>query len=119
MEYHLDREIRLTEEAEHRTLYRWSLQEFKKRGEPVGGKQIPWGWSLYFTGSDICYRKSLKLVGDDEVAKPPDEAEWISAELHSDDSTSGRERWSTWFSMFGTDRNLKSFSLRIHRNADR
>ncbi len=33
MDYHLEREIRLSEESDYKSLYSWSLQEYDKEGK--------------------------------------------------------------------------------------
>ena len=60
MEFHLDREIRLTEESEYKTLYPWALQEFDSDGDKVGSEQIPWEWNLVFSASELRYSSSLE-----------------------------------------------------------
>jgi hypothetical protein len=141
MEFDFDHEVRLAKESEFESLYSWSLQEFSKDGTKIGGDQIPWIWTLYFTASEFQYGRSIKIErqqGEEEAAQTFEalteviaeeleeeetqqasynvsaDTEWIRAKLQS--GTVGRrgriDREAT-FSMFGTSREIKDFGLRI------
>ncbi len=61
MESSLDLATRLIVEAELKSLYSWSLQEFRADGQKaVGGAFIPWPWSLYYRATDF-HRTALSL----------------------------------------------------------
>ena len=106
MQYHLDRTIHFTTEQEFKSLYRWSLQEFSAAGQPLGTKQIPWMWSLYFTGTDMTLHHVIEV--ERETAQPQNN-EQIQISL-----TPGQRRYTaTRYSMFGTDRTIKSFTLTV------
>lgn len=125
MDYHIDHEVRLSEDSEHKSLYSWSLQEFSKDGKKIGSDQIPWAWNLYFTASELRYNKSIRLEladktdGKAELYKPAEESESLSATLHPGICQDGEwlERQTT-FSMFGTNRRIENFTLGIYRLDD-
>jgi len=125
MDFHLEHEIRFSEDHEHKSLYSWSLQEISKDGKKIGSDQIPWDWTLYFTASELRYRKAIKLElsdktdGKAELYKPAEESESIAATMHPGICRDGE--WldrETTFSMFGTDRRIRDFSLAIYRLDD-
>lgn len=122
MDYHVDREIRLSEDSQYKNLYSWSLQEFASDGKKIGLDQIPWSWSLYFTASELRHNKSIRLEGQNgpegEVKKNKfaEESQSITAVLHSGVCGDGTclER-DTTFSMFGTGRQIDQFYLHIYK----
>lgn len=124
MDYHLEREIRLSEESKYKNLYSWSLQEFNEEGEKIGSDQVPWAWSLYFTASELRHHHSIEIdrsnESDDEKNNAPvEESETIYAILHPGICRDGK--WledDTSYSMFGTNRRVKEFGLRIHKLED-
>jgi hypothetical protein len=63
MEYHLDRGIRLHAETEYKVLCTWALSEVAESGDSVGGDQIPWVWTLYFTATK-CLRDNFSIEPD-------------------------------------------------------
>ena len=121
MDSNLERKIRLCEDSEYESLYPWSLQELNKKGEKIGRDQIPWSWSLYFTASEISHNRSIDLgksydsegEEDNEQVK---ESETISAVLYPGRCYDGK--WledDTSYSMFGTERRVKEFDLKIYK----
>lgn len=122
VEYHIDREIRLSEDSQHKNLYSWSLQEFTSDGVKTGSDQIPWKWSLYFSASEISHVRSIKLQTNDaegdleESNNEIEDSESINATLHPGIFLDGRlvDR-NVSYSMFGADRNIECFTLRIYR----
>lgn len=121
MDYHLNRKIKFSEESEYKNLYSWSLQELNEDGETIGRKQIPWGWTLYFTASELRYSKSIEIEKEldeeeNEVSSEDKDGESIYAILHPGICRDGR--WledDTSYSMLGTDRKIKQFGLRISK----
>jgi hypothetical protein len=111
MEYHLDRTIRFAREEEFKNLYQWSLQEFTSDGDSVGGKQIPWAWTLRFSASEVRLLRDIE-VGTNFFNKPmePRNAETIQFTLYPRDNDGDR---APDFSMFGTGRSIKSFTLTV------
>ncbi|MGZ8943010.1 MAG: hypothetical protein ACXW00_09610, partial [Methylobacter sp.] len=124
MDVHLEREIRLSEESEHKGLDSWSLQEFGKDGKKIGLDQVPWPCSLYFTASELRYIRSIKIEQsvdpeEAEKSKPVEDSEGIRGILHSGTCNDGQ--WledDTSFSMFGTGRKINKFLLCIGKLED-
>ncbi len=131
MDFHLNRRVVLSQESKYESLYKWSLQEHDDNGNQIGRDQVPWSWSLVFTVTEIALYEELNL----EVKTPlfaglkPDEREdgkeekittedkkYIRAELRPGYFTDpdGGARYS----MFGTDRAIKSFQLSIYKRED-
>lgn len=125
MDYHLDHEIRLSEESKHKSLYSWSLQEFAKDGKQIGRDQIPWPWSLYFTASELRHKKSVSIERSNESPNESQKSnsakvsESITAVLHPGICTDGKSlKYDTLLSMFGTKRTLDHINLHIYRLDD-
>lgn len=120
MDYHLDHQIRLSEESKYKNLYSWSLQEVSENGEQIGLDQVPWNWSLYFSASELRYHKEVTIkreVDPEDISrasKDASSAESISAVLHSGwQSADGLFEREATYSMFGTNRRIKDFGLVI------
>ncbi len=114
MEYHLDREIRLTEQTELASLYKWSLQEFDNDGKAVSSELIPWWWTLHFTASELNYRKGIEIEDSSKDAT----SERISATLNPEGNKILAVSSPARYSMFGTSRKIKDFTLNIRRLTD-
>lgn len=126
MDYHLEKEIRLHDKTEHESLYSWCLQEIDSEGEQVGRDLIPWEWGLHFTASELRLNQGiqfgeLSLFNDNEPEQEQkfEDSEIITATLHPGVCTDGK--WleeDSKFSMFGTDRVITEFALRIYKIDD-
>lgn len=121
MDIHLENKILLNEKSEYKSLYQWSLHELDKSGNKIGADQIPWTYSLYFSASELCYTDNIvlsKLYKDDADAEDNIfDDEVITAKLHSGVCRDGMELENeVMYSMFGTQRIVKEFSLRIKKN---
>ena len=132
MDHHLDREIRLINESEYKNLYSWSLQEFDSDGKELGVAQVPWYWNLTFTASELSYHQTIETEdtfdfdeddfrnGDEKAHKREDSkvnfSEMITGTLHSGRCDDGEYlQDDASYSMFGTERNLNKFTLRIFK----
>lgn len=124
MEYQLEREIRL-KKSKDKVLYSWYLQECGSDGTPNGAELIPWEWTLYFTVSELRYYKSIDIEKSNspedviEENKTVKESDFIMAIMHPGTCDDGN--WlknDTVFSMYGTDREIKKFTLRISKLDD-
>lgn len=124
MNFHLERGLRLHSEPEHKSLYNWAINEIDAKGRQIGHDQIPWDWTLHFTATSCVLGDSIDIKSQfqmEETLLPPEivQRQVIRARLHPgsprDDGEYFRE---TTFSMFGTDRAIKSFQLDIHPIAD-
>ena len=103
MDCPLEREIRLSEETEKKSLYPWSLQEFNDDGNKIGGGQVPCDCSLTFTTSELRHNRD----------------ESITAILHPGICIDGKSSQDdTTFSMFGTARTLSHFNMNCKSSKD-
>lgn len=128
MEYHLEKKIAFNRNPEHSSWHQWSLNEIDSSGAKDGRDLIPFPWSLFFTGS------SLKFVSEVSKGKEyNDKDEEISTTIirnknaivglfHSglvrDVSFLVRLQDNVRFSMMGTDREIKQFSVCIEESSD-
>jgi hypothetical protein len=125
VDFHLERGLRLHTEPKHKNLYSWAIHEIDAQGKQIGDDQIPWQWTLYFTATSCVLADSIEIESQfqrEETAPAPPkivQRQHIRMRLrpgHSrDDGNYSRE---TTFSMFGTDRAIKSFDLNIYPIAD-
>jgi hypothetical protein len=67
---HLERELRLHTEPEHKSLYRWAINEIGAHGKRIGYDQIPWDWSLYFTATSCVLSDSIEIKSQTEETAP-------------------------------------------------
>lgn len=119
MEYLLDKKIRFTSESEYQSLYKWSL--FEHTGEPTGKEPnlIPWNWSLHFSASRIkvvrWIEKAYHYRNETTEGASTEQRISIRGDLFSGYCNDGEslERAVT-YSMFGTNRGVKSFDLEIN-----
>jgi len=122
VDFHLELGLRLQTELEYKDLYGgWAINEIDAQGQQIGHDQIPWEWTLCFTATSC-------VLGDGIEIKSQLQIEETTPALHEivqrqvirvrlrpgsprDDEDYFRQ---TTFSMFGTDRAIKSFQLDIH-----
>ncbi|MEQ1717268.1 MAG: hypothetical protein ABL907_15020 [Hyphomicrobium sp.] len=109
MKYHLDRTIHFATEQEFSSLYRWSLQEHSSAGQPVDTKKISWWWSLYFTGINMTLHHTIDVQGDANSKATSTSSERIEITLVPEQRRYG----TTSYSMFGTDRIIRNFTLAV------
>lgn len=128
MRVHLDRKLQYVAKPDTE-LYRWAINEIGKDGKVLVSDQIPWGWSLYFTATEVTLSSgfTVKEARQEETDPWPgrlkQEAETthehvIRAKLQPGDPRSAnsvRSRGQTNYRMFGTDRLISDFTLNITR----
>jgi hypothetical protein len=124
MDAHLDNKIRLNNKTEHESLYSWCLQEINSEGEQLGRDLIPWAWGFHFTASELRLTQGFEFgelsIFEDDDKESKEESEFqdtevIIATLHPGICTDGK--WledDPSFSMFGTNRTINDFTLRIN-----
>lgn len=120
MEFHLDRQLRFNAAPEHKSLYRWAINEIDEQGQVVGDDQIPWGWNLYFTARELILADQLGVISaTDFEGRLQQSAEitqqrTIRAKLRPgaprDDDNWQRQ---TTYRMFGADRVISDFQLDV------
>lgn len=135
MDFHLNRKVALSQKSTYESLYKWSLQEYDDDGKELGRDQVPWHWSVGFTATEMVLNEGLELL-----VKTPDSPSLFSR-LGPEERENGAEEKITtelWdnirpdlrpgyfadpdsgvrYSMFGTDRAIKSFQLWIYKRED-
>jgi len=121
MEYHLDHKVILSQDSEHKSLYKWSLQEMDTNGKKLGRDLIPWAWRFNFRASELSLRDTLSF--ETKYKDGSREKEVISADRRfifarlTPERKRGQFR-DTTFSMFGTGRTIPQFELHIEKIED-
>lgn len=110
MDFHLNREIRLIKEVEYKNLYSWALQEFDG-DESVSSKLISWPWGLHFIASELQHVKHIEITNYKEEKFKNTNSEYIQVTLIPDVREFLNVQSVPRFSMFGTEREIKNFSL--------
>lgn len=123
MEFHLERGLRLKTQPEYKNLYTWAINEIDAQGQTIGRDQIPWAWSLTFTALSCVLGDSFQIKSQwpKENAKPREviQRQAITVALRPGRPQDDDDYLSkTTFSMFGTERVIKSFQLGIYPIAD-
>jgi hypothetical protein len=118
MEYHIDRKVILSQDSDHKSLYKWSLQEVDANGKKLGRDLIPWAWSFNFRASELSLSDILSFEtkykdGSREKAVVSEDRRFIFARL-TPERGNGQFRETT-FSMFGTRRTISRFDLHIEK----
>ena len=117
MEYHIDRRVILSEDAEFKSLYKWSLQELDTDGVKISRDLIPWDWSLYFHANELTLIDALAIKPNydsddgDKIAVRAKQS--IKAKLTPKDTWGRGIYRDPTYSMFGTDRAISNFELQI------
>ena len=119
MDFHLDYGLRLHTEPKYKNLYSWAINEVEADGSLIDRDQIPWRWTLYFSATSCTLTNRLEidppfsLKGDSE--KPPriTANETIHMTLQPGSRRTGGFLDSVKFSMFGTKREIRDFTLEV------
>ena len=122
MDYHLDYGIRLHVEPKYKNLYSWAINEVAADGTPIDRDYIPWRWRLFFSATscvltnrlEIAAHFSVKgvLTGKSEDEPPRIEADQIiTMTLRPVGRRNGGD--DVAFSMFGTNREIRNFTLQV------
>jgi hypothetical protein len=106
METGLEYAIRLNAQSEFPSLYEWSLEEWGPEGLVCDGN-VGWFWPLYFLASDL--RRVFLVESSNHDNEHVTESEYILGKLTPEPF----EGISTTYSMFGTNRRISDFSIRI------
>lgn len=121
MDFHLDRRLRLKagDEIEHKGLYQQAVIEIDEAGRQVGRDFIPWHWTLSFHGTEVSMadRVGYETANDIGRAHPEMKRTGGSSIMVKLRPLSTREG-KLWgreptYHMFGTDRVVRDFVLRI------
>jgi hypothetical protein len=112
----LDYGLRLHTEPEYEGLYGWAIHEVEADGSPVGQDQIPWVWDLPFSATSCVLTNRFEisapfsLKGKSEAPPTIEVDQIIRMALWPDVRRNGR---ATTFSMFGTKRAIRDFTLEV------
>ncbi|MGE3643299.1 MAG: hypothetical protein AB7F96_05550 [Beijerinckiaceae bacterium] len=122
MKFDLDRNLQIKTEV-NSSLYDWAINEVDEDGHQVGTDQIPWHWSLSFTAIELLLVEEISVNEAFEsqtsafLSTPAEVTELrsISVKLRPGQPAVD-EIWhtETTYRMFGTDRVIKSFELKIY-----
>jgi hypothetical protein len=108
MEYHFDRDIEYVTNNRKEKPYSWALREVTPHGGTAGSDLIPWDWTLYFTAESIALRHDVEVSEDVAERYASETVEMVLVPAR-------RWRPVVFFSMFGTDRPVRHFSLTVHK----
>jgi hypothetical protein len=124
MDYHFERRLRFKATPEE-SLYPCAIVEVDGDGEAVGSDQIPFGWSTYFTATELVLSDAVEIVTQREAEnfEPQLNPEAvthrrrITAKLRPGDARI-EDRSSPIYRMFGSDRTITDFQLDIRMLTD-
>jgi hypothetical protein len=115
MDYHLDYGLRLHTEPKYKNLYSWAINEVGTDGSPIGLDQIPWDCTLFFSATSCVLTSRLEIAapfslrGESESPPRIEADQIIRMTLRPNVRRSG----NVTFSMFGTKRAIRDFTLEI------
>lgn len=119
MDFHLERQLRLkaTDEIEHKNLYQAAVIELDDHGVQVGRDMIPWGWTTFFTATELSVSDSIRfeskdLRGQEKSALEISRRHLIQVKLRPGDPRRPDDDEPT-YRMFGTDRTISDITLDI------
>jgi hypothetical protein len=124
MDNHLDRAFKLHTQIEYKNLYNWAITEIGEDGKAIDGDKIPWIWSLYFSADECVLGESIEIRPDFSLSKDKNtpktsESQFIRVKLRPNNVPGDENSWrNTKFSMFGTSRVIKDFTLVIRELED-
>jgi hypothetical protein len=124
MDYHLDYGLRLHTEPKYKSLYSWAINEVDADGSPIGRDLIPWRWTLFFSATSCVLTNRLEIAAPfslkGESEEPPriEVDQVIQLTLRPGARRKGKFRDDVTFSMFGTKRAVRDFTLEIRRLHD-
>jgi hypothetical protein len=126
VDYKIEKTVTYCEESQLKNLYECYLQEDVEKKIEYPKKFVPYLLSVYFFASKLEVSRHVNVEynyeGDDFELKSfaqSGEKIVIGCDLHSGRCVDGKIlEYDTKYSMFGTDREVKNFSLRIYKSED-
>lgn len=120
MDYNIERKIRVNNNPEYSSLYKWCLNEISDDGSN-DGDFIPWAWNLTFTATALKVNRTVTFKNEsldnklDEAINKTTQSCVITGDLFSGRCFDGKnlERYVS-YSMFGTSRIIQKFGLSIY-----
>lgn len=115
MDYELEKTVQFTNESEYKGLYDWCLKELNGIDNKKSQDLIPWNWSFSFTASSLRVVRGIEIKeATDEDVSEINESISILGALNSGYCSDGVNlKDDSAFYMFGTDRLIKEFDLKI------
>src|SRR6516165_6746896 len=118
MDYHLDYGLRLHTEPEYKNLYSWAINEVAD-GSPIDRDQIPWRWTMLFSATSCVVTNRLEIAapfslrGKSEDPPRIEVDQIIRMTLRPGVRRNGEFVDDVTFSMFGTKRAIRDFTLEV------
>lgn len=119
MDYHLDYGLRLHTELKYKSLYAWAIDEIDADGRPIGRDQIPWNWTLVFSATSCVLTNWFEIETPFSLTGESDEPPQIKTDqiiritLRPGMLENGEFVCDATFSMFGTKRAIRHFTLEV------
>lgn len=115
MEYLLERKVKINKEPEYKSLYSWCLNEFDDNDKVIGRDLVPFAWRFWFTGTSLSVTTKLDVERDFETDKSKaSTSKSIRGKFYSGICFDGKNLADeVVFSVFGTARTIKEFSVSI------
>jgi hypothetical protein len=123
MDFHLEHEVRLNTEPEHKSLYKWSIVEVDAKSQKTSRDYVPWQWNLFFSATSLVLSDNIDIsrpfkfqsrdIAPEDDKETVRHGQSIRIQLASGDTRRVRER-SPAYSMFGTNRGIETFELHIY-----
>jgi len=115
MNYLLERKVKINTKPENKSLYSWCLNEFDDNDKVVGRDFIPFKWLFWFTGTSLQVTTKLEVERDLETDKSKSSTtKTIRGKFYSGICFDGKNLVDeVVFSIFGTTRTIKEFSVSI------
>lgn len=123
MEHNLEKKVKYDIEDEYKSLYSWSLIEVIEDETNAPKKWIPFVWSTRFIASKLAVIRRISIEKDyeseEENAKNLTDTSVIVADLYSGYCNDGENlKDFIRYGMFGTDRRIEAFTLKINVATD-
>jgi len=116
IERDLNRTIKLNNDSEYESLYSWSLEEYDSEGKKVTEAFIPMQiGSIYLDVEKLIYLNNFQGSGYEPKSSKITESEFISGTLKTQADRRKDISTSNTFSMFGTNREIKTFGIEIYK----
>jgi hypothetical protein len=115
MDYLLERKVKINTEPEYKSLYSWCLNEFDDNDKLIGSDLVPFAWRFWFTGTSLQVITKLEVERDFETDKTKTSTtKTIRGKFYSGICFDGKNITDeVVFSIFGTARTVKEFSVSI------
>lgn len=123
MDKNIERKIKFCK-SEYKNLYSWYLQECSEE-KAINKSYVPWQGNICFNVSDFCYIKSAIFNKSNDKNINENEEEQVESDDYADailqpvvpiflkHHDRNWEKYNVSYSLFGTDRIIEKFRLRI------